>query len=128
MNIESLTIGEIAAVEKYSGKKLGEFSADNMESEVDTRMMMGLALVYAKRSGFPNATMEDIEQLTLDEITALLEKPSLHVTKRSEMAESIAASLPPVDADAAGESNGATPTTTPVSPQTLASAPPLITR
>lgn len=107
MDIENLTIGEIAAIEKYSGKKIGEITSTAQEGDVDTRMMQALALVFAKRGGFPEAKMEDIEQLTIDEIAALLEKPTQHIAKRSEMAEAIAASLPPMDVDAAGESSGA---------------------
>lgn len=106
MDIENLTIGEIAAIEKYSGKKIGELTT-SQDGDVDTRMMLALALVFAKRGGFPQAKMEDIEQLTMEEISALLEKPTQHVVKRSEMAEAIAASLPPLDEDAAGESSGA---------------------
>lgn len=111
MDIENLTIGEIAAIEKYSGKKIGELTT-SQDGDVDTRMMLALALVFAKRGGFPQAKIEDIEQLTMEEISALLEKPTQHVVKRSEMAEVIAASLPPLDADAAGESSGVMPKTT----------------
>ncbi|MBB5846546.1 hypothetical protein F4555_001342 [Mobiluncus mulieris] len=113
MDISNLTIGEIAAVEKYSGKKLGEISEAAEGNNVDVRLMTALALVFAKRGGFPQATMDDIEQLNMDEIAALLEKPTQHVAKRSEIAEAIAASLPPLDAETVGELSGATPKTTP---------------
>lgn len=107
MDIENLTIGEIAAIEKYAGRKISEITAAAEDEEVDTRMMIALALVFAKRGGFPEAKIEDIEQLTMEEIAALLEKPTTHIARRSEVVEAIVASLPPVDSEAAGESSGA---------------------
>lgn len=104
MNLSALTIGEIAAIEKYSGHSIADFDD---ESAFDTKTMCAFGVVIAKRLGLP-ADISDIEQLSIDELTALLEAPMPNQVgaKKSENAEAIAAyleSISPLDAETQGE-------------------------
>lgn len=102
MNIEHLTVGEIAAIEKYSGRPISSFEN---ESSYDTRTMCAVGVVIARRLGL-KADVEDIEQLTLDELTTLMNQvipPSR--SDKGEKAAAIAEYLEahPADPDIAGE-------------------------
>lgn len=101
ISTDNLTLGEIAAIEKYSGKRLGEFSE---ESSFDVRTLTAFGYVISKRLGL-QAELSDIEQLSVDEINQLLEQDLPSWTARSEKTEKIAQYLEshPVDTDAAGE-------------------------
>ncbi|WP_297587734.1 hypothetical protein [uncultured Mobiluncus sp.] len=101
MNITNLTLGEIAAIEKYSGKKLADFQD---ESNADVRTMCAFGYVIAKRLGL-QVEMSDIEQLSIDEITQLIYQDLPTWTDRGEKTEKIAQYLAkhPADIEQAGE-------------------------
>lgn len=99
--VENLTIGEIAAIEKYSGKKMTDFQD---ETAMDTRTLCAFGYVIAKRLGL-QVEISDIEQLSIDEVTQLINQDLPGWTNRGENAEKIAAYLEahPTDIEAAGE-------------------------
>lgn len=101
ISTDKLTLGEIAAIEKYSGRRLGELSEEN---NLDIRTLTAFGYVISKRLGL-QAELSDIEQLSVDEINQLLEQDLPSWTARSEKAEKIAEYLEthPIDTDAAGE-------------------------
>lgn len=101
INTDQLTIGEIAAIEKYAGKRLAEFQDENA---LDTRTLCAFGYVIAKRLGL-QVEISDIEQLSIDEITQLMNQDLPTWTGRGEKAEKIAEYLEthPVDIEAAGE-------------------------
>lgn len=102
MNINNLSLGEIAAIEKYSGHSLADFNDD--DTNVDTRTMCALGYVIAKRLGL-QVEITDIEQLGLDELTQLINQELPTWTNRGEKVQKIAEYLEahPVDVEAAGE-------------------------
>lgn len=64
----SLTLGEIAFIEDYSGLPLAELSN---ESAPKGRLLAGMAYVIMKRDN-PKFTIAAAEKLTLKEATALI--------------------------------------------------------
>lgn len=68
MDIKNLTIGEIAKVEELSGLPIGALGE---EDKPKGKMMAALAYVIKKRED-PKFTLEAANQLTMDEISAML--------------------------------------------------------
>lgn len=68
MDIKSLTMGEIAKIEDLSGLPI---SALGEEGSPKGKLMAAFALVVKRRTD-PKFTLEMANQMTMDEITALL--------------------------------------------------------
>lgn len=70
MNIKNLTIGEIATVEKISGISLTQIKD---KSAPKARLMIAIAYV-TKRRQEPKTKLVDVEDMTMDEISAILKQ------------------------------------------------------
>lgn len=68
MDIQNLTLGEIAKVEEVSGRALAELSDDTAPKGA---LLTALALVIKRREN-PKYSLEDAQNLTMKDIEALL--------------------------------------------------------
>lgn len=69
MDIKNLTMGEIAKVEELSGQPLAALADDDKPKG---KLMAALAFVIKRRED-PKFTLESANNMTMAEITALLE-------------------------------------------------------
>lgn len=69
MDIKNLTLGEIAKVEELSGMPLAALAE---EDKPKGKLLASLALVIKRRED-PKFTLEQANNLTMSEITALME-------------------------------------------------------
>jgi len=69
MDIQKLTIGEMAAVEMASGSPISALGDPNAPKG---RLLVALAHVIKKREN-PQFTVKDAEAMTMDEVMALLD-------------------------------------------------------
>ena len=70
MDIQNLTLGEIAKVEEVSGRAFADISD---ETAPKGALMAALALVIKRREN-PKFSLEDAQALTMNDITELLSK------------------------------------------------------
>ena len=68
MDIQNLTLGEIASVERISGRALAELSDDTAPKG---ELLSALAFIIKKRTS-PSFTLEDAQNLTMKDIEELL--------------------------------------------------------
>ena len=72
MNIDNLTLGEIATVERISGRAFADIADENAPKG---ELFSALAFVIKKRSE-PSFTLEQAQNLTMGDIEKLLESDS----------------------------------------------------
>ncbi len=68
MDIQNLTLGEIATVERLSGRAFADLAEENLPKG---ELLSALAFVVNKRAN-PNFTYEDAQKLTMGDIETLL--------------------------------------------------------
>ena len=68
MDINKLTLGEMATVEKFSGQSIGALGDEDAPKSA---LFAALCYVIKKREN-PEFTMDDANNLTMDEVTELL--------------------------------------------------------
>lgn len=68
MDIKNLTLGEVSKIEELSGLPLAALGEDDKPKG---KLMAALALVIKRRED-PKFTLEMANQLTMDDITALM--------------------------------------------------------
>lgn len=69
LNTDSLTLGEIATIEKLGGYSLASLQD---ESAPKGNMLAALAMVFARRNGQPGFTWNQATALTVDEAYEIL--------------------------------------------------------
>lgn len=69
LNLEKLTLGEIAFIEDSTGLSISKISDDDSPK---ARMMAAMACVAKRRGGEPNFTFKQAMELTQEEFSELL--------------------------------------------------------
>ncbi len=69
IDVNSLTMGEIALVEKLGGQSISAIADD---AAPKGKTMAALALVIKRRNGHPEFTWNDAQNLTFTEVSELL--------------------------------------------------------
>lgn len=69
IDLDSLTLGELAKIEDLSGQPIGDFADDGKPKG---KALAAVALIIKRRTGFPQFTWNEAQALTMAETNELL--------------------------------------------------------